>query len=55
MKAIRKNLLKSSIESTLLFVDLLLSRESSMNPNAYRFASKKKQQVDEVKSAMHDA
>ena len=42
-------------ENNLLLVDLLLSRESSINPHAYTFASKMKQIVKKVKSSLHDA
>ena len=42
-------------ENILLPVDLLLSRESSINPNAYKFSIKLKQLVKKVKSATHDA
>ena len=42
-------------ENIPLPIDLLLSRESSINPHAHTFASKMKQLVDKVKSAMHDA
>ena len=42
-------------ENTLLPIDLLLPRETSINPHAYLFVSKIKQIVKKVKSAMHDA
>ena len=42
-------------ENIPLPVDLLLSRESSINPHAYKFARKMKQLITKVKSAMHDA
>ena len=42
-------------ENIPLPVDLLLSRESSIIPHAYTFASKMKQLVNKVKSAMHNA
>ena len=38
-----------------LTIELLFSRESSINPLAYRFHSKMKQLVDKVKGDMHDA
>ena len=42
-------------ENILFPVDLLVSRESSINPHAYTFASKMKQLVTNVKNAMHNA
>ena len=42
-------------ENIPLLVDLLLSREFSINPHAYTFARKIKQLVKQVKSAIHDA
>ena len=35
--------------------DLLLSRESHINPHAYKFASKMKQLVNKFKRTTHDA
>ena len=57
---INDNICKEPFEVLLgknipLFVDLLLSRESSINPQAYKFASKMKQLGDKVKSAIHNA
>ena len=42
-------------ESTPLPVDLLLSRESSINPHAHTFAIKMEKLITKVKSTMHDA
>ena len=42
-------------KNTLLPVDLLLSKVSSINPHAYIFASKMQQLGNKVKHAMHDA
>ena len=41
-------------ENILLPVDLLLYRESSINSYAHTFASKMRQLVNKVKSAMHE-
>ena len=41
--------------NTLLHVDLLLSKESSISPHAHTFANKMKQLVNKVKHAIHDA
>ena len=35
--------------------DYLLPRESSINPHAYMFGSKMKQQFNKIKSPMYDA
>ena len=43
------------VENILLSIDLLLSRESSINPYAHNFASKMKQLATKLKSAIHDA
>ena len=42
-------------KNILFLVDLLLSRESSIKPRTYKFASKIKQLVNKVKSMMHSA
>ena len=42
-------------ENTLLPVDLLLSRESFINPHAHTFANKMKQIVTKVQSTMYAA
>ena len=42
-------------ENIPLPVDLLLSREFSINPQAYKFTIKLKQLVYKVKNAMHNA
>ena len=42
-------------ENIPLPIDLLLSRESSINPYAHTFASKMKQPVTKVKSIIHAA
>ena len=42
-------------ENIPLPVDLLLSRESSINPQALKSANKLKQFVDKIKNAMYNA
>ena len=42
-------------KTTLLPVDLLLSRESSINPHVYTIASKMKQLVYNIRNAINDA
>ena len=37
------------------FIDLLLRRESSINPHTYNYARKTKQLVTKVNSTMHTA
>ena len=41
-------------ENILLPIDLILSRESWINPHAHTFARKMKQLVTKLKSTMHD-
>ena len=43
------------IESIPFPINLLLSRECSIKPHAYKFASKIKQLVNKVKNAMDNA
>ena len=53
--SIWKSILKSSGENTPLSVDLLLSKESSINPHTYKLTIKITKLVEKVKSAMHNA
>ena len=58
--AINESILKTPFEvlyseNTLFPVELLLSREPSLNSYTHKFSSKMQQLVDKVKCAMHDA